>query len=246
MQLLKSLLYSFLNNLWGAIIPIIFILPAYLFRSRKIADFGAKIWSIFSIWMLKKICKIDFQVIGKKNILSEPCIYACKHQSMWETIIMHLLINRPVYAYKKELEIIPFYGWFLKFMSGISVDRKGGIKSLKAIVNDAKFYLNQRQSIVIFPQGTRVPVGAGIDQYPYQAGITALYNSCNVKVVPVALNSGICWPKGKFLKTQGTITIKFLPAIEQGLNKEQFNQKLIHAIEHHSELLNSIEQSPKE
>lgn len=246
MQLIKSVLYSFLNNIWGAVIPIIFIVPSAIFKSRKIADIGAKIWSLFSLWMLKKLCKIDFKVIDGHNILSEPCIYACKHQSMWETIVMHLLINRPVYAYKKELEAIPFYGWYLKFMSGISVDRKGGIKSLKAVVNQAKFYLNNRQSIVIFPQGTRVPVGEGVDKYPYQSGITALYNSCSVKVVPVALNSGLRWSKGKFLKTQGTISIKFLPAIEQGLTKEQFNKILIESIENHSEELCKREQSPKE
>jgi 1-acyl-sn-glycerol-3-phosphate acyltransferase len=246
MQLIKSIIYSFLNNLWGIIIPIVFIVPSAIFKSRKIADKGAKIWSVFSLWMLKKLCRIDFRVIDVHNILSEPCIYACKHQSMWETIVMHLLINRPVYAYKKELEKIPFYGWFLKFMSGISVDRKGGMKSLKAVVNQAKFYLNNEQSVVIFPQGTRVPLGASVSQYPYQAGITALYNSCNVKVVPVALNSGLRWPKGKFLKTPGTISIKFLPAISQGLTKEEFNKKLIKEIEVHSDELYKSEQSPNE
>ena len=156
---------------------------------------------------------------------------------MWETVVMHLIVDRPVYAYKKELELIPFYGWFVKFMSGIKVDRKGGAKSLKSVINQAKKYLAKGQSVVIFPQGTRVPVAGSVEKYPYQAGITALYNSCDVKIVPVALNSGFFWPKGKIMKKSGTITIEFLPAIERGLRKEEFNRKLISLIEEKSKNL---------
>ncbi len=231
MQYLKSLLFVIFINCWGAIIPIVFLLPAFIFKSKKIGDYGAKIWSQFSFYVLKKLCKIEYKIIGQENILNEPCIYACKHQSMWETVVMHLILNRPVYAYKKELEKIPFYGWFLKFMSGIGVDRKGGMKSLKNVISQAKFYLNKGQSVVIFPQGTRVPVGESVKDFPYQAGITALYNSCETKIVPVALNSGLYWPKHKILKNPGVIIIQFLPAINQGLSKDDFNRELISAIE---------------
>ncbi len=231
MQYLKSLLFVIFINCWGAIIPIIFLLPAFIFKSKKIGDYGAKIWSQFSFYVLKKLCKIEYKIIGQENILNEPCIYACKHQSMWETVVMHLILNRPVYAYKKELEKIPFYGWFLKFMSGIGVDRKGGMKSLKNVIFQAKFYLDKGQSVVIFPQGTRVPVGGSVKDFPYQAGITALYNSCETKIVPVALNSGLYWPKHKILKNPGVVIIQFLPAINQGLSKDDFNKELISAIE---------------
>ena len=231
MQYLKSLLFVIFINCWGAIIPIIFLLPAFIFKSKKIGDYGAKIWSQFSFYVLKKLCKIEYKIIGQENILNEPCIYACKHQSMWETVVMHLILNRPVYAYKKELEKVPFYGWFLKFMSGIGVDRKGGMKSLKNVISQAKFYLDKGQSVVIFPQGTRVPVGGSVKDFPYQAGITALYNSCETKIVPVALNSGLYWPKHKILKNPGAVIIEFLPAINQGLSKDDFNKKLISAIE---------------
>ena len=240
MQFFRSAIFSIFINLWGIIIPTIFLLPAFIFRSEKIADKGAKIWAIVLFWMLKKLCGINYKVIGKENISKIPCIYACKHQSMWETVIMHLIIDCPVYAYKKELEIIPFYGWFLKVMSGIKVDRKGGVKSLKSVINQTKNYLNKKQSIVIFPQGTRVPVEGLIEKYPYQAGITALYNSCDVKIVPVALNSGLFWPKGQILKKRGTVIIEFLPAIEKGLSKEDFNKKLISSIEEKSQKLSKI------
>lgn len=237
MQFFRSLIFSIFVYCWGALIPMAFLIPAFISRNQKIADRGAKIWSIGVFWMLRKLCKINYKIIGTENILQEPCIYACKHQSMWETVVMHLVINRPVYAYKKELELIPFYGWFIKLMSGIKVDRKGGIKSLKNVINQAKKYLSKGQSIVIFPQGTRVPVGESIKKYPYQSGITALYNSCDVKIVPVALNSGLYWPKGKVLKNRGTIIIEFLPAISEGLNKEEFNKKLISTIEEKSDFL---------
>jgi len=234
MQFFRSVVFLICVNIWGAIIPIIYLIPSFIFRNEKIADHGAKIWSIGVFWMLKKLCNIEYKIIGTENILNEPCIYACKHQSMWETVVMHLIIDRPVYAYKKELEIIPFYGWFIKFMSGIKVDRKGGLKSLKNVIIQAKKYLAKKQSIVIFPQGTRVPYGASVEKFPYQSGITALYNSCDVRVVPVALNSGLYWPKGKILKNRGTIVIHFFPAIECGLSKEEFNKKLISTIENNS------------
>jgi hypothetical protein len=96
MQFFRSLVFSIFVNAWGAIIPIIYIIPAFISRDKKIADRGAKIWSIGVFWMLKKICKIDYKIIGIENILKEPCIYACKHQSMWETVIMHLIIDHKI------------------------------------------------------------------------------------------------------------------------------------------------------
>jgi 1-acyl-sn-glycerol-3-phosphate acyltransferase len=156
---------------------------------------------------------------------------------MWETVIMHLIINRPVYAYKTELLKIPFYGWFLNVMSGIKINRKGGISALKQTLKQAKKYLDKKQSIVIFPQGTRVPIGANTQQYPYQSGIIALYQNCNTSIVPVALNSGIFWPKKLFQQKSGTIIIEFLPAIKNGLNKYEFIQSLTQQIEEKSQQL---------
>jgi len=212
------------------IIPILFFW-AIVTKNSELADRGAKLWSHVGLKVLKILCKIDFKVEGRENIPNYPAIIACKHQSMWETIVMHLLFHRPVYAYKKELKKIPFYGWFVSVMSGICVDRKGGASALKEVISKSKKYLAQNQSIIIFPQGTRVPVTESCDKYPYQAGITALYLACEVDVIPVALNSGLFWPKNSILKNQGTITIKFLPAIKKGLNKKDFITKLQNEIE---------------
>jgi 1-acyl-sn-glycerol-3-phosphate acyltransferase len=230
MPLLTSLLFQIFIILWGALIPIIYF-PAFITKNAKLADCGAKLWAIVSLWMLKKLCGIDYKIIGREKIPQEPCIIACKHQSMWETIVMHLVLNRPVYAFKKELLKIPFYGWYLRVMSGIIVDRKGGASALKDLIKQTRKYLAGGQSIVLFPQGTRVPIGASADKYPYQAGVTALYLACNVKVVPAALNSGIFWEKNKILKKRGKIILEFLNPIEAGLSKQEFNLRLKEAIE---------------
>ena len=204
------------------------------------ADNGAKVWSVFSLWLLKKLCGVDHKILGKENILNQPCIIACKHQSMWETIVMHLIFKHPAYAYKKELTKIPFYGWYLSVMSGIKVDRKGGAKALKDLIKQAKFYLENKQNIIIFPQGTRVPIDESSQNYPYQSGIAALYLSCKVPVIPVALNSGAFWPKHKIKKNRGTISINFLEPIMPGLSKEEFMERLEKSIETRSkELANS-------
>lgn len=238
MAFIRSFLFLVLINSWGAIIPILYC-PAFIFRRRGLGDRGAKVWSVFSLWLLKKLCGVDHKVLGLKNLPKEPCIIACKHQSMWETIVMHLIFRHPAYAYKKELTKIPFYGWYLNSMSGIKVDRKGGARALKDLIKQSKFYLSEGKNIILFPQGTRVPIDGDVKKYPYQAGIAALYLSCNVKVVPVALNSGVFWPKHKVEKNPGTISIKFLKPIESGLKKDEFMKKLENVIEKESKKLSS-------
>ena len=230
MNIIASITFTILICLWGAIIPILYSF-AFITRSSKTADHGAKVWAQFGLWMLKKICKIDHQVLGLEKLPKEPCIIACKHQSMWETVVMHLVFNRPVYAFKKELLKIPFYGWYLTIMSGITVDRKGGASALKSLIKQSKAYLAKGQSIIIFPQGTRTSLGDSSGKYPYQAGIAALYLSCGVKVVPAALNSGKFWPKQIKDKASGRITLEFLDPIEPGLTKQEFMARLENAIE---------------
>jgi len=233
MQMLRSLAFLIFLITWSALIPIIYSF-VFITKSSKMADHGAKMWTVVMLWMLKNLCKVEYEFVGLEKIPSEPCIIACKHQSMWETIVMHVVLNRPVYAFKKELLKVPFYGWYLHIMSGITVDRKGGASALKSLIKQTKQYLAAGQSIVLFPQGTRVPVGASAEKYPYQAGVTALYLSCGVKVVPAALNSGLFWPKTTFLKTPGKIILEFLDPIDPGLSKQEFNLRLEEAVEKRS------------
>jgi 1-acyl-sn-glycerol-3-phosphate acyltransferase len=226
----KSLLFQIFICVWGIIIPIIYFL-VFLTKNRKMADRGAKNWARFSLFMLEKICGIRYEVRGKENLPKESgFVVACKHQSMWETIVFHIVFDQPVYSWKKELLKIPFYGWFLRIMSGITIDRKGGAKALKSLLNQAKQYVENKQNIILFPQGTRTPIGSGTKDYPYQSGVAAIYNHLKVPVVPAALNAGVFWDKGG-IKKSGTIILEFLPAIEAGLKKQEFMAKLEKQIE---------------
>lgn len=201
------------------------------------ADHGGWMWSRIALWTLKKLCKVDHKIIGLEKLPDEPFIVACKHQSMWETVVMNVIFDRPAYAYKKELLKIPFYGWYLRIMTGIKVDRQGGAASIRDLVRQTKDYLKIGRKIVIFPQGTRVPLDGKTDRYPYQPGIAALYLSCNVKVIPVVLDSGLLWPRNNMITKPGTITLEFLDPIEPGLPKKEFLQKLEKVIEEKSESL---------
>ncbi len=214
------------------VIPIAYI-KAIIDNDSKLADQGARVWARFSLWVLEKLCGIKYEVRGLENLpnsSSKGFIVACKHQSMWETIVFHLIFDRPVYSWKKELTKIPFYGWFLKAMSGITIDRKGGAKALKNLLFQAKKYTDHNQNIILFPQGTRTQIGSSTADYPYQIGIVAIYHHLQVDVVPAALNSGIYWNK-KGTKKSGTIILEFLPPIKSGLEKKEFLQRLETAIE---------------
>jgi len=194
------------------IVPIIYSL-AFICNNSALADRGAKVWAKFSLWMLEKLCGIRYEIRGIENLPKENgFIIACKHQSMWETIIFHIIFDRPVYSWKKELLKIPFYGWFLKVMSGITVDRNGGAKALKNLLVQAKKYIDNQQNIILFPQGTRTPVDSNTKNYPYKSGIVAIYNHLQSPVVPAALNSGVYWNKNN-KKKPGKIILEFLQAI---------------------------------
>ncbi|MFT6106139.1 MAG: 1-acyl-sn-glycerol-3-phosphate acyltransferase [Rickettsiales bacterium] len=216
------------------LIPI-FYCKAILTKNRKLADRGAKVWARFSLFILEKLCGIKYEIRGLENLPKENgFVVACKHQSMWETIVFHMIFDQPVYSWKKELLKIPFYGWFLKVMSGITIDRKGGARALKNLLFQAKKYTDYKQNIIIFPQGTRTPSGSKAENYPYQSGVVAIYNHLKVDVIPTALNSGDFWDK-KNIKRSGTIILEFLPAIKSGLNKKEFMNQLESSIEFKSQ-----------
>ena len=200
-------------------------------KHDNLADDCAKIWSQSILLFLRLIHGIDYKIIGRDQLPSNACIIACKHQSAWETIIFHLLCRHPAYVYKKELLKVPFYGWFIKRMTGVKVDRQGGASALKNLIRQTKSILHKGHNIVIFPQGTRIPFGANVAQYPYQVGIAALYLACDVPVVPVALNSGALWSKSMLIKKSGTITLEFLEPIQPRLKKNEFMEELESKIE---------------
>lgn len=228
--MVRSLIFNIFYVLWTISVCSI-LMPLVLLPQKYIILIVGRIWAGGLYFFLRTICnlKLDFQ--GKENIPKEPAIFASKHQSALETIILHLLIDKPVFILKKELLDIPIFGFYLKRMGMIAIDRDGGIKSLKLLLNQVKEKISEGYNIVIFPEGTRTIPGKN---YDYNPGVIALYNLKIAPVIPVALNTGIFWPKDSFHKKQGKFTIKFLPAMEENLSKENFLNQLKESIENES------------
>ena len=134
-----------------------------------------------------------------------PAIFAFKHQSAWETLAIHLLLDGAAIALKRELTQIPLFGWTLLHAGMIRVDRHGGPRALRGLIEGGRA-LERGSPIVIFPEGTRVPPG---EHRAYQPGVAALYRHLDCPVVPVALNSGVFWPRRSFVKRPGRIVVEF-------------------------------------
>jgi len=162
-------------------------------------------WNVFIVWCAKWICGINYQFKGYENFPDAPAIILSKHQSAWETIFLLANLPRPlVFVFKKEILYIPFFGWGIALLRMIPIDRKQGKNAFKSVVAHGKRRLKDGQWIIMFPEGTRIPVG---QQGKYKSGGTRLAVETGAVVVPIALNSGECWPKNSFIKKPGTITV---------------------------------------
>ena len=185
-------------------------------------------WCRSCIWLIRVLLGINYEIRGLEHLKGEPIIIASKHQSAWETLVFNTIILDCAYVVKRELLWVPFFGWFLSRLGMIGIDRNRGAFALKRLVADCKERLKSGRSIIIFPQGTRTPPGA---EQPYLPGTAALYNQCNVPVVPTALNSGIFWPRRTLLKRPGTVIVEFLPPIIPGMDRREFSKHLEAEIE---------------
>jgi 1-acyl-sn-glycerol-3-phosphate acyltransferase len=190
-------------------------------------------WIDFCLWWLRVTCRLTHRVRGLENMPTGPVIFACKHQSSWETLAFSRLFPGAATVMKRELVLIPIVGWAMARVGNIAVERGDGSKALRGMIKQAKATLAEGRSILIFPEGTRVAVG---DERPYQVGTAALYRQLGVPVVPVALNSGLFWAglfwgRRKFIKRPGVIDVEILPAIPPGLGRDIFMTTLRERIE---------------
>ena len=186
-------------------------------------------WARVSQSILFYLCEVDFEVYGQEYIPKERALIASKHQSTWETInFLHILDQPPVMILKKELLIIPFFGQYALKFGNIAINRKAGVSAIKDMVKKAKKSRDQNRSILIFPEGTRSAINSDPE---YKRGILALYKNLKIPCVPVALNSGLFWPKNKLMKKPGKISVEFLKPIEPGLEDDEFMRQLQTRIE---------------
>ena len=187
-------------------------------------------WNVFIIWLAKALCGIRHQIKGYENLPDAPVILLSKHQSAWETIFLLCNMPRPlVYVFKKELIQVPFFGWALGLLRMIPIDRSKGKDAFAQVVVHGRKRLAGGQWIIMFPEGTRIPVG---QKGKYKGGGARLAVETNTVVVPIALNSGECWPKNSFVKKPGLVTVSIgKPISPEGLNPVELMQKVENWIE---------------
>ncbi len=229
MRAFRSTLFNILFYVWSVFMVVLFS-PALLLP-WQVTVWGQRLWAQGVNLLMRLSAGIDVEIRGEENRPKAAAIVAAKHQSAWDTLIWHVILDDPAMVLKKELLLIPIYGWMCRKTRMIAVDRKAGPKALRTMLEDARRAADLGRPIVIFPQGTRAAPGASVGDVPYQPGASALYRGLDLPVVPVALNSGWFWPRRQYLRRPGTIVLEFLEPIPPGLPRKEFEALLMDRIE---------------
>ena len=191
-------------------------------------------WARSNIVLMRAICNIKVEFRGVEKIPKGPLIVAAKHQSMWETISLLRFFDAPFFVLKRELTWIPLFGLFVIKANMIAIDRGAGARALRAIMRRAEEEVQHGRQFLIFPEGTRRPVGAPPH---YKSGVSMIYADCGVPCLPVALNSGLFWPRRTFLRYPGTLVVEFLDPLPPGLPRHEFMTRIESLIEEGSNRL---------
>lgn len=199
-----------------------------LLAPRSWAMQGLRLHALAVLALLRWIAGINIEVRGREKLPAAPFLVAAKHQSAWETFALVPLFRDPAIVLKEELKWIPVYGWFCIKFQHILVRRERAAVALKSMVADAKARAAEGREILIFPEGTRRMPAAEPD---YKPGFLALYEGLEQPCVPVALNSGLFWPRRQFMRYPGTIVVELLDPIPAGLSRTDFRRRLVHDLE---------------
>jgi 1-acyl-sn-glycerol-3-phosphate acyltransferase len=221
----SAVFYVALYILWAAIL----VLGAWLLLlPRRWAMFGIVFHGAATVLLLRLICGTRMEVRGRDKLLPGPVIVAAKHQSAWETFALNSLMRDPALVLKAELLSVPLYGLFCRKFELIPVRREFGPSALRQMAREARGRAAEGREIFIFPEGTRKNPGDAPD---YKPGVALLYQDLSLTVCPVALNSGMYWPRRSFLRYPGAIVAEFLDPIPPGLPREEFMERLQSSIE---------------
>ncbi len=234
---LRSFAFQIVFYLWSAVLAILFLPLLVLPRRYMVA--GGEVWLRSVLWLLDHVVGLTYRVEGSENIPDGPVIFAFKHQSAWDTMAVPVLIPNPAVVVKRELLWIPFYGWYAKKHGMIGIDRGRGHHALRRILKEGQDAIAAGKPVIVFPEGTRTVPGTRV---PYFAGVALLYRELGLPVVPVALNSGLFWGRRSLIKKPGCITVRYLPAISPGLDRDVFMARLEDAIETASDELSGLGQ----
>jgi 1-acyl-sn-glycerol-3-phosphate acyltransferase len=227
MVFLRSLTFLLVQLIW---IPIYASLALFIFYLKPHTRYRIISGLAYSMmWLLRVICGIRMEVRGQENIPQEACIVLCKHQSAWETFALQTVFPPQVWVLKRELLLLPFFGWGLALTSPIAINRSKGKEAIKQLLQQGKQRLDDKFCVVIFPEGTRMPYGV---RGKYKIGGAMLGASTGALVVPVAHNAGRHWGRNAFLKYPGTITMSIGKPIDpKGLKPEEINRQVEEWIE---------------
>lgn len=225
---LRALLYVAVMT--AAVIPWSFVVLAAWVTPPTTRYRLCVMWTRLAITMARAICGVKWEVRGWEHLPDGPAIVLPKHQSTWETLWLPTFLPRRLsFVYKRELHWIPFFGWGLKSIGMINIDRARGQDALEQVVTQGEEHLRDGWWIVIFPEGTRTPPGS---TKRYKSGGARLAVRTGAPVVPIAVNSGECWPRGLLIRRPGTIVVSILPPIPSaGRSPDELNAAVQDAIE---------------
>ncbi len=224
MNLVRSTLFAMVFYGW-TVVAVLLAFPISLLGTKAIRGW-AHGWCRVNRWCAAYILGIRSRVEGEPPPPGSVLV-AVKHQSMFETMEMVLLLNEPAVVLKRELADIPLWGWVVRRYGVIPVDRQGGAVALRRMMRAAETAMAEGRPILIFPEGTRVPSGS---RPPLQSGFAGLYRALRLPVVPVAMDSGRLWPRHVFVKKPGVVTFRFLPVIPAGLPRREIESAVHSAI----------------
>jgi 1-acyl-sn-glycerol-3-phosphate acyltransferase len=219
--LLRSLIFNVLFYLNTAVWLVI-ALPTFFMPYRAIL-WIAKTWGRCNLVLLRVVAGIDCEIRGREKIPPGALIVAPKHQSAWETFALLPLFDNPLFIVKRELEWIPIFGWLMIKGRMVPVNRSAGSQALAAMTERARLELSDGRQLIIFPEGTRRAAGA---EPRYKYGVAHLYAAEGVPCLPIALNSGLFWPRRSILRLPGTVLVEVLDPIAPGLDKDAFFKRL--------------------
>jgi 1-acyl-sn-glycerol-3-phosphate acyltransferase len=241
MLLLRSTAFT-LAFYVNIIVWMVFALPTLLLPRQALTSV-VRTWARSNILLLKVIAGIRCEVRGRERIPPGGLIVACKHQSTWETFALFLVFSDPCFVLKRELTWLPLFGWLAMKAQMIPVNRGARSAAMKAMTMAGKREVDRGRQIVIFPEGTRRSPGA---EPAYKFGVAFLYSELDVPCVPVALNSGLFWPRRQLVKRPGTVVVEILDPIPPGLERGAFLERLQHDVERASDrLLDEVELARK-
>ena len=226
MILVRSILFNILFYLNLVVLLLAAIVTLVL--PRKAILYMATLWGRISVWLLRLVCNTRVEIRGLEKLPRGALIVAAKHQSTWETFALLCLFDDFTFIVKRELMWIPLFGWFMWKGRMVPVDRGAGAPALASMTDRARREIRSGRQLVIFPEGTRRPPGAP-PRYKY--GVVHLYAEVGVPCVPIALNSGLFWPRRAFIRLPGTIVVEILDPIPPGLGKDEFLKRLQDDIE---------------